>query len=226
MIEMDWPDREALHEGLAREVAARLAGALERRGAASLAVPGGTTPAPFLERLGQARLDWGRITVMPTDERIVTPGSERDNGAMIRRSLMRGPAAAARFLPFLGPMMVARPEHALPALVQEVDAALPLDVCVLGMGSDGHIASLFPGADRLDAALAPDAPPVMLLRAPGAPEPRLTLTAPVLRGAGALFVLITGADKRAALERARAPGPVGAAPVRLVLDRARVDWAP
>jgi 6-phosphogluconolactonase len=101
---------------------------------------------------------------------------------------------------------------------------LPLSVALLGMGADMHTASLFPGADNLEAALADDAPPLMAMRADGAGEPRVTLTAPVLKGAMSLHILITGAEKRAALERA-AHLPEIEAPVRSVLGQAMVHWA-
>ena len=87
-----------------------------------------------------------------------------------------------------------------------------------------HTASLFPGADKLEAALAADAPVLMALRSEAAGEPRITLTAPVLRGAMNIHVLITGAEKRAALERAMTMSPLDA-PVRAVLDNATVHWA-
>jgi 6-phosphogluconolactonase len=98
-----------------------------------------------------------------------------------------------------------------------VAGALPIDVAVLGMGADMHTASLFPGAPELAAALDPEAPPVMAIHPPGEPEARITLTAPVLRGAGVIHVLITGPDKLAALRSALADGPVTDAPVRAVL---------
>ena len=100
----------------------------------------------------------------------------------------------------------------------------------LGMGEDLHIASLFPGADRLDEALSAECgTPALRLHAPGAPEERTTLTAPALTGAGRCFVLIHGAGKRAALDRARAAAGPADAPVRLILDApnpATLYWAP
>ena len=100
---------------------------------------------------------------------------------------------------------------------ERIEAALPIDVLVLGMGADMHTASLFPGADQLAAALADDAPSLMAMRAPGAPEPRLTLTAPVLRGAKNIHLLLTGAEKKTALAEALLEGPVIDAPVRAIL---------
>jgi 6-phosphogluconolactonase len=113
----------------------------------------------------------------------------------------------------------------LPALTEGLAGALPISVLLLGMGEDMHTASLFPGADQLDLALSDAAPPLVAMRAPGAPEPRVTLSAPVLRDAMKTHVLIVGAAKKAALERAGTPGPVKEAPVRAVLGNAMVHWA-
>ena len=209
-------DRGALARLLADEVATVLEGAIRGAGRAALAVPGGTTPAAFLSALGGHALDWGAVAVTLTDERCVPADHPRSNRRLLEKTLFAGPARAARF--------VALDD------ARALSALLPLDACVLGMGEDTHIASLFPGADRLDEALSADCgTPALLLHSPGAPEPRITLTAPALTGAGRCFLLIHGAEKRAALDRARAAAGPADAPVRLVLDApspAAVYWAP
>jgi 6-phosphogluconolactonase len=102
---------------------------------------------------------------------------------------------------------------------------LPIDVLVLGMGADMHVASLLPGGDALAAALAADAPVLMAMQAPGAPEQRVTLTARVLNGALSKHLVITGTPKRNALEKARHLDPEQA-PVAAILDDCTVHWAP
>ena len=212
-----YPDGEALAAALAQEVAGLLRRAIAARGRATLAVPGGTTPARFLTLLGQAGLDWGKVGVTLTDERWVPPSSPRSNQRLLAETLFAGLAAAAEFVPLYG--ATPEPEMALDAIAASLARiVLPLDVCVLGMGEDMHTASLFPGALGLEAALAPGAPPVAIIRAPGAEEPRVTLTAPVLTGAVRVFLLIRGAAKRAALERAWAARSALVAPVKAVLD--------
>ncbi|QIE55234.1 6-phosphogluconolactonase [Pikeienuella piscinae] len=218
-------DRDRLAAGLAALVAEDLRAALRAKGRASFAAPGGTTPAAFLSALAAAPLDWARVSVLPGDERWTPPEDERSNEAMIRRAMAA--ATGARFEPFW--RAGETPESAAPLLSAAIAPALPLDVAVIGMGADMHCASLFPGAANLSAALAPDAPPVAAITAPGAVEPRVTLTLPALAGAGRLYLLIAGADKRAALRTALGERDATVAPVGAVLGAARaaeVHWAP
>ncbi len=204
-----YPDRDTMMRDLAELVADQLRAAHTTKNKATLAVPGGTTPGPFLAALSEADLAWKEIHVMPTDERMVSELSSRSNARLIRETLLRGPAGAARFVDLHEPLLGAR--------TARVAAVLPIDVLVLGMGADMHTASLFPGAPELAAALADDAPELLEIHPPGQPEARLTLTAPVLRAASVIHILITGVDKLAALEQALTEGPVAEAPVRAVL---------
>ena len=132
-------------------------------------------------------------------------------------------AASAHLVP-LYLAGVANPDDALEALQTGLRPHLPLTVCLLGMGADMHTASLFPGADRLAQALSADAPLVLPMRAEAAGEPRITLTAPVLAASHHIHILITGVEKRVALDRALSLPPE-LAPVRAVLDAATVHWA-
>lgn len=213
MIEVafqEYPDRDTLMRSLAELVADQLRAAHATKETATLAVPGGTTPGPFLSALSEADLPWSDVRVLPTDERRVSEFSERSNHRLIAETLIRNAAASAE--------LVSLHEPLIGSLEKRVLAVLPIDVLVLGMGADMHTASLFPGAPELAAALAPDAPAVLEIHPPSQPEARLTLTAPVLRGAEVVHVLITGPDKLAALHTALADGPAEEAPVRAVLS--------
>jgi len=222
MIFQEYPDRDMLALDLCDRLASELGGALRSKERVTFAVPGGTSPGPIFDALTAVRLDWDRVDVVLTDERWVPETSDRSNTRLVRERLLQGHAAGARLLPLVAE--TGMPEEALEALADGLRPHLPIDVLVLGMGTDMHTASLFPGADRLEEALASGAPELMVMRAPGAPEARITLTAPVLRGAMSTHLVITGAEKRAALERAQGLGPAEA-PVSVVLDTAVVHWA-
>ncbi len=216
-----YSSRAALMQGLAEIMAQELRSAL-RHGPATLSVPGGTTPGPVFDALAGMDLDWGRVAVLLNDERWVGEDSGRSNTRLLKARLLVGPAAAATLVPMYMP--VPTPEQGLAALAKAIIPHLPITVLLLGMGNDMHTASLFPGADLLAQALADDAPPVMALRAEAAGEPRITLTAPVLRAAKHIHILITGPEKRSALERALQL-PATLAPIQVVLDQATIHWA-
>ncbi len=220
---IEYPDQEMMAIDLANILAGELNGALMNHDTASLAVPGGTTPGPIFDTLCAADLEWDRVYVMLTDERWVPESSPRSNTALLRQRLLVERAAAAHLVPLYAE--APRPEDRLEKLAEGVRAQMPISVLLLGMGADMHTASLFPGADNLAAALDDEAPELMAMRAPGAPEPRVTLTARVLNDAMSKHVVITGADKRAALERAQHLRDPMQAPIHAVLAGATVHWA-
>lgn len=218
---IEYPDAEMMMMDLADAIASELRTCLTQHPWASLAVPGGTTPGPIFDSLCATHLDWGRIHVMLTDERWVPEDHERSNTRLLRERLLTDRAAEAVYVPLYAE--AAEPEDRLDELSAIVSKELPISVLLLGMGADMHTASLFPGADRLEEALTTDAP-LVPMRAPGAPEPRITLSARALSGAMSRHIVITGGAKREALERARSLPPQEA-PVAAVLKGATVHWA-
>lgn len=222
----DFADGRALAAALAERVAGCLREGLHERGGAVLAVSGGRTPLHFFEQLAQSPLDWSKVQVTLVDERWVDENDPRSNARLVREHLLRHAAAAARFVPlYTG---AATPEDGQAEAGRRVHAlALPFDAAVLGMGADGHTASFFPGGDQLEAALDPNLPTgVVPMRAPGAGEPRITLTLATLLATRHLFLHIEGKDKREVLSRALAG--TGNFPIRAVLERAPVAvyWCP
>lgn len=214
-----FPDGDAVAQALAQAVADDLRAALALRGEASVALSGGTTPRRFLQALSRQPMDWANVTVTLVDERWVDERHERSNARLVKEHLLQEAAADARFVPLY------RPAASPDLVLADVTAALPatLDVAVLGMGGDGHTASFFPGGDRLAEAMDPDAPErVLPMLAPGAGEPRITLTLPVLRQAGRLYLHIEGGEKRQVLQLALSGQGAGAGyPIRAVLQALR-----
>ncbi|SDE06729.1 6-phosphogluconolactonase [Limimaricola pyoseonensis] len=218
---VEYADAEMMMIDLADKLASELRAAIAADGRASLAVPGGTTPGPVFDTLSAISLDWDKVHVMLTDERWVPETSERSNTGLLKRRLFTGHAAAAHYLPLYAE--AERPEEKLDDLEQSLAPHLPLSVVLLGMGADMHTASIFPGADRLEDALRGDGV-LYPMRAPGAPEPRITLSAKVLNDAMRRHIVIIGAEKRAALEKAQGLDPEEA-PVAAILKGATVHWA-
>ena len=215
-----YPDAELMALSLADRIAAELRVNLAAQRPTSLCGPGGSTPALMFRALSGLPLDWEKVTVFLNDERWVDGDNPRSNSAMLRKTLLVGPAAAAAYLDlYTGDPT---PEGAAPALSEQIKPHLPITVLVLGMGDDMHTASLFPNAPGLEALLASDAPPVMA--AAGGVEPRITLTAPALQSALNIHIMIKGAQKRAALEAATGADPVSV-PISAFLRNAVVHYA-
>ena len=220
---IDYPNRDILVMDLANKLAGDLRDVLAYRNRASFVVPGGSTPGVIFDIICYANIDWAGVDVMLSDERWVPETSERSNTKLLRKRLLVNCAAAARLVPLYLPY--SEPEEALEELKESCRYVLPISVLLLGMGTDMHTASLFPGADRLEEALDVDAPILLPMRAEGANEPRVTLTAPVLNGAVKKHLVIFGGEKRNAFEAAKS-SPVRDAPVRAIMDDLMVHWAP
>lgn len=221
--------REELARVVARRLHAALDDALTEREVASLVVSGGRTPAPVFEQLAGASLEWERIVVTLADERWVPDRDPDSNAALVRRHLLQDTAASARFVPLFGGE--ATPEEGEAGCERRLaPIPRPFDAVLLGMGADGHTASLFPGAASLEGALTVEGRACMAIRAPGAAQPRMTLTLSALLDARRIVLLITGEAKRRTLERALSGTDARRMPVRAVLRQERIPieihWAP
>jgi 6-phosphogluconolactonase len=208
--------RGSLSSALATDVANALQHHVRTKGSACLAVSGGSTPKLFFETLSRFDIPWSKITVTLVDDRQVPETSPHSNARLVRENLLQNIAAGTEFIPlFENP---------------EAENAPPLDVVVLGMGSDGHTASLFPGGDHLSEAINPKTKKrLMAISAPAAGEPRLTFTLPALLDASLLCLHIEGQEKRDVLNKALAEGPVEAMPIRAVLRSKKpltLYWCP
>lgn len=226
----EFSDSAMLAQGLAAHVADAIAARLATGGGAAIAVSGGRTPMRFFEALSRRPLDWEKVSVTLADERWVPETSERSNARLLRTHLLKGAAASARFVPLV--TEAATPEAGRGEVEARIAALTrPFAAVVLGMGEDGHTASLFPGGDCLTAALAPAGGRLVeAISAPGAGEPRITLTLPALVAADTVALHIEGAAKRRVLETALAAGPVEDMPIRAVLEQSgkpvTVFWCP
>jgi 6-phosphogluconolactonase len=214
-------DIEVLSRALADQIAASLKTAIAARGLASLVVSGGKSPIKLFEALRVQDLDWSRVCIALADERWVDPSDPGSNEKLVRDVLLQGSAAAARFLglkngaptPDMG---------AVSAWETFARVPRPFDTVVLGMGDDGHTASLFPGSPNLLSALnAAAVPGCVGMRAPVAPQPRLSLNLSALLDARRIVILITGDAKWRTYLAAGAEGPVQDMPVRAVLRQTR-----
>lgn len=224
-------DERAWVEAASEAIARSLRDALAQPGERRLLLSGGGTPAPAYRALAGEALDWSRVVVALVDERDVEPDADGSNARLLRETLLREEAAAARFEP------LREAGRSLAQAVADANARwsrVPLALCVLGMGDDGHTASLFPGAANLAAAMASREPYTVVdasgCAVAGAYPHRISLTPAGLAQAPRRRLLIRGAAKRAVFERALEEGGANELPIRTVLDLPgeplHVHWCP
>lgn len=209
----------ALNQNFAGKIADALRQGIAANGKASLVVSGGRTPLDLFTQLTRQELDWSNVVITLADERWVSPDNSASNERLVRDNLLQGLAAAATFIglkndaasPFDG---ASATEIALQALPR------PIDVVILGMGDDGHTASLFPGASNLLNALALDSQRACMGMTPlTAPLDRITLTLPLLLDSRSIYLHLMGEAKREVYERAEKGTDVNEMPVRAVLNQ-------
>lgn len=223
-------DRASQAANLAAAIAGKLAEGLSRRPVAGLVVSGGSTPYPMYAQLAQHKLDWSRVQITLADERWVAIDDADSNERQVRASLLRQCAAAARLIGLKNDAI--RPaEGAAAAWAALGSMPRPFDAVVLGMGEDGHVASLFPNGPELAAGLDAQAPPTCIAVQPsGAAHARLSLNLAALLQSRHIFIQIIGVLKRSVYEKARAAGPAEEMPVRAILRQSAVPvdvyWCP
>jgi len=207
-----------LADAASEAIIERLSRALGERGRASFVGTGGRSPGPVYDRLSRAEIDWAHVVVTLSDERQVDASSPSSNAGLLRERLLVGAAAQAQFLP-----LTDYAEGVLQRL-------LPFDAVILGMGEDGHIASLIPRSPVLAQAMDPQGRALTAESPPGFGSPpvaRITLTLSALLQSRAIFLLISGEAKRQVITEALAGADV---PVRAILHQAqvpvRVFWTP
>ncbi len=213
---------------LADFIEAELNEAVAARGQASLVVSGGSTPRPLFETLAQRPLPWRKITVTLADERWVDTSSKDSNEAMLRATLLQGYAEEARFIPLKNNADTAISGQVVcEKLLRRF--AQPFDLIILGMGNDGHTASLFPGTSG--SALDPDTPDMCVAIQPlDAPHERMSLTASALLHSRKIVLHIVGQTKWQVFQNAKKSGPTDELPVRIILHQhqapVKVYWCP
>ena len=233
MIEAEWWDYdspEELADAVAGDIGFIIESALDARGSSLLALPGGRTPLPVFDKLAQAKLDWKKVTIVPTDERLVPMDDERSNIRAIAKAFL---PVGARVIPIAADIADYRlAGNSADARLQ--DLPWPPDLVWLGMGEDGHTASIFAGPDLQDALDAPKARRAVGVMPdplpPEAPVARVTLTRAAILSARTMLITVTGDKKRELLEGAIADGQSSKLPIGRVLAEAEqpidIHWCP
>ena len=229
---IDFPNRQAASAATASLVAATLTASIAEHGQASFLSSGGSTPAEMLDMLSHQALPWSQVTVGLVDDRFVPPEHPASNEGLLRRHLFQGAAIAAGFIPL---WTADRPlEFAADDASTRYQPLIPADIALLGMGTDGHTASWFPGASTLKTALSPNAKHVVAMDATGCAVAgdhafRLTLSAPAIAQSKRAILLIFGEEKKSVFERALTRS-VETAPIRSAVENLQskliIAWAP
>ncbi len=218
-----YSDTTALNQDFALQLTSILTEAIASRGQAYLVVSGGRTPTALFNTLSQADLAWDKVTVLLADERFVPADSADSNERLVKANLLKGHAAAAHFISLYAAAATA--ELAIANILPRLESLPTFDAVILGMGEDGHTASLFPCSSELSAGLAADAPAVLAVNPTTAPHQRVSLSLPRLLNSRQLFLHLVGPGKLEVLNKAQAATDVSSMPIRAILQQPDVDVA-
>ena len=224
----EFKHRDEAVGALARRIGERLRFAVYRRATASMVVSGGAAPRDLFRALRLTPVPWYLVTIMPSDEGWVNVDDDDSSEGLFRRELLSGEPGFARFVSLYRRDCAA--VDSLPALRASLASVRrPFDAVVLGMGADGHMASLFPDSPDIGEALHGETE-LVVQRVPQLSHPRVSLTLRSLLDAHEINLLFFGAAKRAVYEQSLAPGPIEECPVRALVRQQRVPvnvyWAP
>ncbi len=225
-----FPDRKSLIIDLADLIGKLLTAGISENSRASLAVSGGSTPVELFEALSDFDIAWHKVVITLVDERWVEPVENDSNEHLVRTHLLKNRAAAATFIGMKNSAATAGAGEA-ECEQQLQNVPRPFDVLILGMGNDGHTASLFPGAEKLAIATDMKSARTCMAVAPlTAPHERMTLTLPAILDSRRIFLHITGQNKKDVLQQAQEDGPGEEMPIRFILRQqttpVSVYWAP
>ncbi|WP_085297420.1 6-phosphogluconolactonase [Cognaticolwellia mytili] len=223
----EFEQRQLLDEALADKVADILASAVKQNGKASIAVSGGSTPKGFFNALSKKILPWQSITITLADERWVDIDSADSNTKLVHENLLQNEAMKAKF--FHLKQGAELTTETLVDLNMAAKQLLPLDVLILGMGEDGHTASLFPCSDEIDSCLSLDSPALLKVVPKTAPHQRITFSFAALAQSEHTILHISGSNKKQVIARAIDGQTVKEMPIRAFLHAADVNtqiyWA-
>ncbi|TDF41509.1 6-phosphogluconolactonase [Alteromonadaceae bacterium M269] len=228
MKESIYTSTDELNVAFAQRIVGLLNQGMTKNGRASLVLSGGRTPVGLFQQLSQQDIDWSKVDVTLADERWVEAGDDASNEKTIRAHLLKNKAAEATFYSL-------KTEHSdakegVAALTKQLESIqTPFDVLILGMGEDGHTASLFPCSEQIQQGLDLDSGKSYIAVQPTtAPHQRISLTLPALLNSQRVFLHLTGDSKKDVLDKALSQNDEAEMPIRAMLNRADVEliWAP
>lgn len=225
----DFESRELLDQALADNISQILQSAINSKGKASIAVSGGSTPKGFFKALSNKSIDWKKVTITLADERWVDINSEDSNTRLVHENLLQNNASSAKFF------HLKQGDELCEETLADLNLAannglLPLDVVILGMGEDGHTASLFPCSAQIAQGLdISNEKPLMKVEPKTAPHQRITFSFAALKESKNVFLHLCGDNKKQVLDKALSTNDIFAMPIRAFLQGDDIDtqvyWA-